>query len=70
MILSVPLNKLFLKAVMYEPASGSLLSLLSHGQKFLHLFSDSKTYLKQMGPIPSSLRVLRALNDALVKPST
>jgi len=27
---------------------------LCHGQKCLHLFSDSEAYHEQMGPIPSS----------------
>jgi len=34
--------------------SVALLLLLSHGQKCLHLFSDSEAYHEQIGPIPSS----------------
>jgi len=51
---------------------------LCHGQKCLHLFSDSKAYHEQMGPIPSSngssdilpypMLILRALGDALFRP--
>ena len=48
---------------------------LYHGQKCLHLFSDSEAYHEQMGSIPSSngtldialLNVLKALGDAFFR---
>jgi len=58
-------------------AMEQLLKGLCHGQKCIHLFSDSEPYHKQMSPIPSSngsldiplpMRILRALSDALFRP--
>ena len=48
---------------------------LWHGQKWLHLFSDSEAYHQQMDPIPSSngsypMRILRALDDVFFRSST